>query len=111
MLTINTRFSQNPFHCVGDGIYRGTERRAAPCLCVLRLCDALNFVQMSVLREGFEPARLGIRAIERFTHLDWRRHEPSSSKVAPENCEEGLTSRPQRRLEPVSAHGTRTPVP
>jgi len=77
----------------------------------VRLCDALNIVQMSVLRDGFEPACLGMRAIERFTHQDWRRHEPSCSKVAPENCEEGLTTRPQRRLEPVSAHGTRTPVP
>ena len=75
------------------------------------LCGALNTVQVSVLREGFEPARLGMRAIERFTHLDWRWHEPSRSKVAPENCEDGLTSLSQRRLQPVSAHGTRTPAP
>ena len=36
------------------------------------LCDALKLEQMSVLREGFEPARLGMYAIERFIHLDRR---------------------------------------
>ena len=43
-----------------------------------------------MLREGFEPARLIMRAIELFIHVDRRWNEPPCSKAAEENCQEGI---------------------